>query len=296
MSSVSFPVVPNGVVLLGEVVCWKVPTGTVIRHADMVAALQGAGLDASAARVLCKRHAFVRACRELSADRIVRRLHEDNGLVTFQFTAEVLDAGQFRYDFEATVSMDKATGAVTGSDPALAQRVETELNACEEDRTVTDITRVVNVLFRRHADLFPIREQGGAYFVPQAHAAFIGQVEQFLAALGGRLARFPIPDGTPQGNTSVSTAVADGLTDILAEYEASIAVIDCNTRDSTLDRAFQLVQAAAAKVHFYRQYLGSHAARLEDHVAWLGKMLRDRKEEAEAQKLVEGALADVMAS
>ncbi len=280
----SLPVNKAGLSLLGEIIAWEIPTGTTVRHQELVAALQAAGLDDSAARVLHKRHAFVRACRELAADRLVRNLDEDADSVTFQFTAERKQADRFEYTFEATVTLNKQTGDVTGSDAALATQVKAKLDHCEEVRDVKDITRVIQALFRHQADLFPIKWPVAVYFVPQQHAAFLDKVERFVTALGGRLPRFPVPDGTQQGNQSVSNAVSDALFETLNEYEEAISTISIKTRDATLDSASQKIQAAQWKVKQYSDLLGAHAARLEDHAAYVEKLLRDRAAEVAAAK------------
>ena len=60
--------------------------------------------------------------------------------------------------------LNKASGQVTCGLPGLAALAQAELDRCLEARTGADVTRVVQKLFERRADLFPIREQGGAYF------------------------------------------------------------------------------------------------------------------------------------
>src|SRR5262249_32983044 len=64
--------------------------------------------------------------------------------------------------------------------PGLATLAQEELDRCIEARTGGDVTRIVQRLFERQADLFPIRPAGGAYFTPQEHAAFVDKVQCFL--------------------------------------------------------------------------------------------------------------------
>lgn len=91
-------------------------------------------------------------------------------------------------------------------------------------------------MFERRADLFPIRDRGGVYFVPQPHAAFVDGVQTFLGKVNGRLARFPVPAGTPPGDRSVKDAVAGGLAELIAEHRAAVALFAADTRESTLNR------------------------------------------------------------
>src|SRR5262249_53756178 len=76
----------TGTPLLGEVFAWPCP-GVAARHAALVEALATAGLDPAVARELAPRHAFTRACRKLSDQRIIRPVSEDERRIRFQFTA-----------------------------------------------------------------------------------------------------------------------------------------------------------------------------------------------------------------
>lgn len=158
-----FTVLP-GSKLLGEIITWSCSKVS-IRHIDLIEALRDSGLDESVARELAPRHAFARACKKLSDARIIRQVAEDEAVITFQFTAEHRDGDHFTYDLETMLALDKATGKVTCDLPGLAALAQGELDRCLEARTGADVTRVVQRLFERRADLFPIREQGGAYFV-----------------------------------------------------------------------------------------------------------------------------------
>jgi hypothetical protein len=60
-----------------------------------------------------------------------------------------------------------------------------ELDRCIAARTGSDITKVVQRLFERQADLFPIRPQGGCYFTPACHVAFIDKIQDLLNRVGG---------------------------------------------------------------------------------------------------------------
>jgi hypothetical protein len=56
--------------LLGEIITWTCP-GLAVRHLDLIQALRTAGLDEGVARELAPRHAFTRACKRLSDQRII---------------------------------------------------------------------------------------------------------------------------------------------------------------------------------------------------------------------------------
>src|SRR5262249_39917850 len=139
--------------LLGEVIAWSC-SGVSVRHPDLVAALRAADLDESVARELAPRHTFTRACKKLSDARIIRPVGEDDATVTFQFTQETRDGDRFDYHLETMLSLDKQTGRVTCDLPGLATLAQEELDRCVDARTGGDVTRVVQKLFDRAADLF----------------------------------------------------------------------------------------------------------------------------------------------
>ncbi len=258
--------VSAGTKLLGEVIAWACP-GVSVTHSDLVRALEDAGLDPGVARELAPRHAFSRACKRLSEQRIIRPVAEDAATVKFQFTQESREGDRYEYRLETTLTLDKQTGAVTCELPGLATMAQEELDRCISARTGSDVTRVVQKLFERQADLFPIRPSGGTYFVPQRHAAFIDQTQDLLNRVGGRLLRFPVPAGTEEGDRSVTQAVADGLAAVVAEHRAAVAHFGSDTRDDTLQRAAEKIRTTKFKLQTYAEYLTGEKERLDRAVA-----------------------------
>jgi hypothetical protein len=61
------------------------------------------------------------------------------------------------------------------------------------------VTRIVQKLFEKQAELFAIRPQGGAYFTPTAYTGFVDHIQNFLGRVNGRLLRFPVPAGPVAG-------------------------------------------------------------------------------------------------
>jgi hypothetical protein len=264
-----------GTKLLGEIISWTC-TGVAVRHGDLVDALAGSGLDEAVARELAPRHAFRRACKRLADQRIIRQVGEDAATVTFQFTAEQRRGDHFAYELETLLSLDKGTGRVSCDLPGLARLAQDELDRCLAARTGADVTRVIQRLFERRADLFPIREAGGVYFVPAEHVGFIDRVQAFVGRLNGRLARFPVPAGTPHGDRSVREAVAGGLAAVIAEHDAAIAGFGDDTRADTLERAAERIKQTRFKIEAYAAYLAEEKTRLERNLAAAARRLRER--------------------
>jgi len=204
---------------------------------------------------------------------------EDATTLTFQFTAESRAGDRYEYVLETLLRLDKQTGTVSCELPALATLAQEELDRCIAVRTGSDVTRIVQKLFEKEADLFPIRPQGGAYFVPAAHAAFVEQVQAFLGRVNGRLLRFPVPAGIPEGERSVRQAVADGLAGLIAEHRQAVAQFGSDTRPDTLDRAAAHIRTARFKVESYAAYLVEEKARLDRELADAADELRAKVEQ-----------------
>ncbi|MEY4613272.1 MAG: hypothetical protein RL179_1245 [Planctomycetota bacterium] len=143
-------------------------------------------------------------------------------------------------------------------------------------RTASDVTRLIQRLFERHADLFSIRDHGGVYFVPEIHHGFIAKVENFLRNIGGTLQRFPIPAGSPQGDRAVQDAVASGLQGIIEEHLEAVRMFGEDTRPETLRRAEEKVRATKLKIEGYSFYLDKKREDLEASLQKASELLRSR--------------------
>lgn len=248
--------------------------GVTVTHAALVAALQTAGLDPGVARELAPRHAFTRACRKLSDQRIIRQVGEDESTVRFQFTHESRAGDKFEYELETMLTLDKRTGSVAGDLPGLATLAQEHLDRAIDARTGSDVTRITQKLFDRHADLFPIRPQGGCYFVPARHAAFVNRVQDFLGRINGQVLRFPVPAGTGEGDRSVKEAVAAGLAALIAEHEAAVESFGEDTRPETIARAADRIRATRFKIESYAALLAEEKDRLDRSVQAAATQLR----------------------
>lgn len=275
-AAVPFPVAA-GTRLLGEVISWTC-SGVTVTHPALLAALADAGLDPGVARELAPKHAFTRACKKLCDRRIIRQVAEDETSVKFQFTSESRDGDRFEYTLETLLTLDKKTGTVTCDLPGLATLAQEELDRATDARSGADVTRVIQKLFDRHADLFPVRPQGGVYFVPERHAGFVDRVQTMLGRLNGQILRFPVPAGTAEGDRSVRDAVAAGLAALVDEHRQAVAQFGEDTRGDTLARAAEKIRAAQFKVQAYAEYLLDEKAKLDRGLAAARDELRRKVE------------------
>ncbi len=261
--------------LLGEIVTWK-PAGK-CSHSDLTAALRDSGLDQSVARELLPRHAFARATRKLSDQRIIRKLDETPESIRFQFTAESKRDGEFCYSLETVLTLDKTSGRVQCDIESLESLAQGLVDNALGERTAADISKCVKASFEKNdRDIFAIRDEGGAYFVPQRHSEFTAMIQVFLGRLNGTMRRFPIPAGTSEGNRSVRESVESGLEAMAADIDAAVDGFGKDTRDSTMRRAADHIREVWYKAESYSEYLGDAMSKIADRLAQSKQHLRDK--------------------
>lgn len=249
--------------LLGEVVTWDLE-GTTVAYQDVRDALSDAGLDPDDAKELSHKSAFGRACSELKKERAIDKLKRAGDRLRFQFTRKHLADNKVDYDYECLVELDDTGHVSCLENPELEKHARELLAHAVQTRNAQDITRLVQKMFGEHADLYPINPRKGvAYFVPEQHREFTTKVERFLSHLGGRLCRFPVPKGTPQGNASVKEAVQNGLTGLLAELQQAAEEWDEHTRQGTINKAMARWEKIRYKTECYADYLGAEQDRLK---------------------------------
>ena len=265
--------------LHGEIVTWDTKSKdvpiTTIRNA-----LAKAGLP-DVARDLNNRSAFQRALGELRENRSIDKVNSDrNGKVVFQLTKkELRDDKYMEFDFEALVTLDTLSGDISCNDQNIETMARNLFAHAMNHRNASDITRMVQKLFKGNADLFPINPaRGVAYFVPQIHSEFTARVEQFLNDVGGSVGRFPVPKGTEHGNRSVREAVDKGLHAIIDELDSASLEWSEATRDDTINRALDKFEAVQYKASLYATLLESRHSELVNHIAEAGKRLLERAE------------------
>ena len=244
--------------LFGEVISWDM-SGVTITHGEVRQALLAAGLDPDESPDLTNQQAFGRACKDLKKERSIDKLDIGPGQIAkFQLTKKNRNAGTgtIDFDYEAVVELDCNTGVVSCPESAEIEKTATELLAfAMQMRNAQDVTRLVQRLFKKNADLFPLNSKGCAYFTPIQHREFTEKIELFLESLGGKLQRFPVPRGTEQGNASVKDAVQGGLAAMVDELNQVVANWDETTRKATMEKAFERYEKVAVKIDAYATYL-----------------------------------------
>jgi len=140
----------------------------------------------------------------------------------------------------------------------LQEEAQKQLDEAMTTRTTSDITNIVQKLFKREEgqlDLCPIRDQGGAYFVPHEAEVFVDKVEMFLEKLGGYVRRLPIYGGTKKGDAAVQDIVSDAMAQLVDDHRQAVTKFTINTQRGTIESAAAKIQETRVKIEAYAHYL-----------------------------------------
>jgi len=257
---------------LGWVVSWKVPPEVSITA--LRDALRLANLDSELAGDMTTQNALRRALRDMNESRVIRKLRVEGESIYFQITHEDRQDTLIEYRKEAEVQLDQATGIVSCDVPELAEQARTLLHEHLAKRLTTDLTRLVQRIFdRKKADLVPIREQGGAYFVPDHCADLVEQSRTLLTAIGGKLRSFAVRLGCGDTKESVAEALTEYLADLVGRFRESIEGISAESRADVLVRRAEKIGELRQKLSTYRGLLSGYAESLSGDIDAADKQL-----------------------
>lgn len=243
---------------LGEIVTWESPE--TVSFSAMKDAARDAGLDADKfIREMLPRNAFKRACHQLDENRVIRVVTDVDDTMTFQFTKEYLSAGEFHYATEAFIELDKKTGNCTCTEiPSLGDEATRLVNEQMGKRSASDVTRLVQAIFRQNGDLIPIRRQGGAYFVPKRHETYADAVANFLSAIGGTMRRWEIMAGS-KASESAAQSVRDEMERLCKDFRQTCEDITTESSDDVKERRYLRYRELSGKLDAYSDLLAGYA-------------------------------------
>jgi hypothetical protein len=104
------------------------------------------------------------------------------------------------------------------------------------------------------AGLVPLRERGGAYFVPRDYRAAVDRAAEILGRCGGRMLRFAVGESD---RASAAEAIASHVEALAAQLAAEVAEL---SREGA-------ITARAQKINELRAYIGAHSTVLADLAA-----------------------------
>lgn len=267
--------------LMGEIITWAAGrSGITVAMKEVVAALKANGLDEKVAKPINPRAAFMRsvAMKDVAEDRLVRVVKEDENSVTFQLTAESLGKDEtLGYAYDTKVTLDKSTGMVQGPSKEVVAKAQAYIDKRQKLFNAVDIANMIQKLFKAQADLFSVRDQGGVYFVPSVHSTFVDSVQKFYESIGGKVNRFPVPEGIDHSRKSVKATIDAGMQEMVDELTAGIEKLDADSRPATVERYATRIKTLQFKVESYAIYL-------EEKKSGLNASLKAAKKQL-AQKL-----------
>lgn len=253
---------------LGKIATWESPSSEV-SLSTLRAAVIRQGFDASLVSDMAPRSAFLRACKDMLSDkknRIIRKVEESSSEIKFQFTEEHKSHGELDYDKEATVSVEKATGKLSGDDPAIVSKAQALLDEHIQKRSTADVTRLVQRIFdKSKGDLVPLRKQGGTYFVPDTNADLLNKVDAILKEIGGELNTYEVGSDN-RTKQSVANDMSQHLTQMVNEFRDSCRNLDLDSKPSVIKRRDAAMKEMQQKLANYSHLLGTFKQTLDREV------------------------------
>lgn len=252
---------------VGYIISWRVPA--TVRVDDLRKALKNAGVtdpfelapDLKPNQVVARSAGFI---AKLTTEKDARKLARPIGHAARQITREeVGGASDLLYTREAGIEFNEQTQSIECDDPTIAAMLPETIKTVHETRTASDVTRIVQKLVEdAGSDLIPVREQGGAYFVPDGHRV-IGRVGIFLASVGGALSKFACTLGHGS-DESIANTITDYLLNQIEELKESVAELnEKGVRSDVKARRLNRVAELRDRLRAYTSLLGMQQSRLE---------------------------------
>jgi hypothetical protein len=248
---------------IGFIVSWHTPA--TIKLADLRAGLATAGLAALELapdlqpRSLVSRSAAMIAKSTSSRD--VKRLARPIAPKARQITREASSGDTLTYSKEASIFYDDTTSKIASKE-ILNETLEEAAKTVDETRTASDVTRVLQrIVENAGTDLIPVREQGGAYFLP-AGSDVIAQMATVLEAIGGTLAQFACTIGHGS-DSSVANVITDYMLKQIAELKTAVDELnETGIRSDVKTRRLARVAELRERISAYTTLIGAQEATL----------------------------------
>jgi hypothetical protein len=251
---------------VGAIVSWRVPT--VVDLALLRAGITAAGLDPQELAPDLKPPSLVaRAAGYIARNTSgsdSRRLARPVTHMSRQITREDVVLDHLQYTAEAAIGFDDATFSLTCDDPTIALTLKETASTIATTRTAGDVTRIVQkIVEAAGSDLIPVREQGGAYFIPAGHNV-IGQVDRLLTHIGGELSQFACTIGHGS-DASIANVITDYLLKQINELKTSITELnETGIRSDVKSRRLSRVAELRERIGAYSTLIQAQGSKLTD--------------------------------
>lgn len=259
----------------GCIVSWRSPKS--LSLSKLRAALNSNGFDKDLAKDMAPRSAFARAAKQMDDDRIIRKVQEESDEIEFQFTKEYLAQGELKYDREFSLFLHKEKGTVRCENADMQQEAQRLVDHHIETREAGDVTRLVQKIFEsKGGDLIPIREQGGAYFVPPAHQQVVSATKDLLQDIGGKLTVWTLSMGSTETKAAVSEATLSHMLSEVDEFRSTIENIDTDSKPAVVQRRIDRIALLRHKLASYGPLLMGLAAEVQSAIDSAEKSLNQK--------------------
>lgn len=252
---------------IGFIVSWKVPP--VVDLAALRKGIAAAGLDpVELAPDLLPPSIVARSSSLIAHSTSVkgeRRLARRVSRMTRQITRELAAADVLAYSRQGSIGYDETAGKLTSDDTSIEALLDEAAANVSNTRTASDVTRILQrVVSNAGSDLIPVREQGGAYFIPQG-AAIIDTMDVVLKSVDGELSRFACTIGHGS-DESVANTITDYVLKQIAELRESVEELneDGPVRADVKSRRLSRVAELRDRISSYAALVNEQGDKLTD--------------------------------
>lgn len=248
----------------GFIVSWKVPDVvdvTVLRAALRTAKLdEDLAPDLKPASVVSRTSSYLAKARSGASHKLLSRAV---GYGKRQITLEEPDGDDLKYTREAAIGLAADGFTVESDSPLLTPILPSTVITIKATRTASDITRIVQrVVEGAGSDLIPVREQGGAYFIPSGHG-IVGAVQTLLEGIGGELSKFACTLGHGS-DESIANTIADYMLKQVSELQESIdGLNEAGVRSDVKSRRLSRVAELRERLGAYATLISIQGERVE---------------------------------
>jgi len=230
------------------------------------------GFDESYARQHNYRSTFQRCLKNLESKRIIRRVHEDDNRMLYQFTQERLneDEDRLEYTTETQIEVDKMRyyanhdfrKAMVRGDDAIRDRLAEMFEKEKSRYTTNDVSRYIKKILREETDMVSIRRQGSVYFVPASGQEVVNRITQLLQMITNEgkgvasMGHFPLVDSSAS-RQQVSDNVEAEVLAVLSNMQEEMAQVQSDdVTDRWVNHRLDKINEVKGRIDMYAKVLG----------------------------------------
>jgi hypothetical protein len=289
--------------ILGHV-CWWNLREVALTRSQLLGYFDQVGLDQKHVPKHNYRAALKRAFNALAEQQLIRPVSENADVLIFQFTAEIAAGTEenpyLTYKPKVTVRVDKDAYRVlenmkeaivevkdpnTDQVPPDVDAIKEQIaNAFEREKDTyrsSDITRYLQNILSKEADIISLRPQGSIYFVPAIFTEVLNKLKSLVQLIGGVCAfeSMPIPDVSDSRKT-VKDAFEIEVMDLFSGMEAEIKEAkekDKEVTDNWVEHRQGQIAKIRKRIEMYSEVLAEKAGELNGKCDRLKDLLVNRE-------------------